>query len=701
MNKFRIILLTISFITVMVSCNNDDIDFKGTDNLVASFALEKEGTKYYAMITADSIIVSVPKNVSLAGATPGVIISEKATIIPDPASVTDWDQDMEFTVKAYNGTQTIYKYVVKHKEWVHNGNVKLQSQADVDAFATLGYTTLDGSLYIATEANADTIKSLAALSQLKSIKYEFQIGENFKGNNLDGLENLENAATIAIGNRYRAKMDSLTHVALPSLKSVNNTLSVLASGTKTIDFPVLQSVGGDFRVQNDSLYSCNTPALETVGGEYNLWYTRNLSTISVPELKKVGTFSIASVQGLVSVELPKLKEAITRFRIASTPKLKKVYVPVMERSGSLELEGNSVIEEADFSSLAVVDGRVDLYYVKVPVNLRSLTTVKGLLMIPQTDDFSIFGALKSVEGSLSIYVAPNCMSLAGFESLTTVGENLTVSGGSDYNLSDLSGLRSLTTIGKNLTVNGFQKITGLSDLTSLSTVGEAMDIRRLGITHLSSVNLPEKLKNLDQLIITEMPLQELDIKGLGVKRLTLDYMSRYTDNVKVMGDNVLEYAFIEDNKRVEFTDVTEIKELTLWPNGTRGYGVEITGIKKAGTANLYHGRDYLNMPDLEEVTGTLTIYDNTTLSKLKSAGSMPNSNAIWSNTLPELTTVNGDFFIYTGSSITSTSSIELPKIKTIEGKLTISGRTNTNLKDLNGLSALTVSVRYRFRGIPH
>ena len=63
----------------------------------------------YPLIKGDSLILSIPENLSLEGAIMEILCSENARISPDPGEVEDWGKLQNFTVTAYNNTQRVYK----------------------------------------------------------------------------------------------------------------------------------------------------------------------------------------------------------------------------------------------------------------------------------------------------------------------------------------------------------------------------------------------------------------------------------------------------------------------------------------------------------------------------------------------------------------------------------------------------------------
>ena len=81
--------------------------------MITSFRLVQQGDSYAGIIKGDSLILSIPENLSLEGAIMEILCSENARISPDPGEVEDWGKLQNFTVTAYNNTQRVYKYIVR------------------------------------------------------------------------------------------------------------------------------------------------------------------------------------------------------------------------------------------------------------------------------------------------------------------------------------------------------------------------------------------------------------------------------------------------------------------------------------------------------------------------------------------------------------------------------------------------------------
>jgi hypothetical protein len=184
-----------------VACTENEADpFSGKDNYIAAFSLTQGNTVFDAAIAGDVITVTVPEGLSLNNAKATVKLSENASIYPDPAKITAWDDEALFAVTAYNGAKATYKYTVARSGVAREGTVVLETQADVDAFGQLGITFIDGNLTVGRAAGTDSITSLAPLAGLKEVAYSLTLNPTYAGTGLEGLENLERVGgTLQVG----------------------------------------------------------------------------------------------------------------------------------------------------------------------------------------------------------------------------------------------------------------------------------------------------------------------------------------------------------------------------------------------------------------------------------------------------------------------------------------------------------------------
>ena len=245
----RKILILAAAVFAFCGCNDKEENqpFAGIDNHITSFALTaKDGTVYRAALVGDEIVVSIPRNVSLEGATADYELCEQAILYPDPARITDWDNEHRFRVMAYNQTLRDYAYSVKRND-VTAGSVALPTQADVEAFAATGATVIEGNLTIGDfSACDDPVTDLAPLAGLTDVRYNIVVGNSFAGEKLSGLENLRSAGGLVLGTATTPLTTAQDFdVVLPALESLGQ-LSVNGNTRPA-----------ETRIDGDGLYQCS------------------------------------------------------------------------------------------------------------------------------------------------------------------------------------------------------------------------------------------------------------------------------------------------------------------------------------------------------------------------------------------------------------------------------------------------------------
>lgn len=321
---------------LVFGCSDDDENvFSGSDNHLIAFSLKTvEGTSYNAIIQDGQIVVTVPQDVSLDGASASYELCENATISPEPTSVTDWNNERQFKVTSYNGTEKVYIYKLAHTPLVSAENLVLNSQAEVDAFAETLVSEVDANVTIANVASEDPIVNLDGLSALKSIKYNLTIGENYQGSDLSGLKNLKSVGSVILGSENTpSAITTLTKIELPSLEEVGMNITINHNKLETFSLPQLKKVNSAFFLKSTSLATLELnslisvggnlsmtglfnmlsdpspiqelkfPALKSVGGNLELKNFTNVTKLSMPVIETVtGTFTLFSCKSLSSIE---------------------------------------------------------------------------------------------------------------------------------------------------------------------------------------------------------------------------------------------------------------------------------------------------------------------------------------------------------------------------------------------------------------
>ncbi len=96
--------------------NDEIIPEDADENFITSVVMTVDGKSYTADITDNTVTITVPYTVSLNNAEVEFKYTTSATIIPDPETVTDWDNERTFRVTSYNGDAREYTYKVVKSE---------------------------------------------------------------------------------------------------------------------------------------------------------------------------------------------------------------------------------------------------------------------------------------------------------------------------------------------------------------------------------------------------------------------------------------------------------------------------------------------------------------------------------------------------------------------------------------------------------
>lgn len=473
----------------------------GSDNYIVSFSLTTGADTYPAVIRDGRITVSIPYNVSLEGAQVSYELCEHASIYPDPATVTDWNQEWQFLVSSYdNQNDRTYLYTVERTDIATDGSLTLRTQAEVDAFARSGINTVEGNLTIGGEDEENPVTNLDGLKNLVSVRCDLTITAAYTGETLAGLENLTACESLRIGSAAHPN-ETLRQLSLPALKEIKGDLCVYGTALQTADFKSLQSVAGHFVLQSDALLQLTADELTTVAGNMTLIGTTAdeakapCEQMYFPKLQRIDgtltlsrfdrlsglgtTFGVLTQAGALryehlalanTFEFP-LIETTGNITVTDCPILRSVLLPALTDAGSLEITGCPAIETLSFPKAERFDGDV------------------SLATLPAIKDFGEFlPALKAISGDLSIN---DLSSLEGVLDLSVY----TFSPNSTLDLRLVAATRLTELRGGDF--SGSLRI----DASSLTPQPEAMPfeitgfksldtLRIAGFTHISELSLP-------------------------------------------------------------------------------------------------------------------------------------------------------------------------------------------------------------------
>lgn len=659
MKQVLITLSAVCFALLFTGCSKDnDWAFEGDDNYITSFKLTLDGDNVIsAYIVGETITVTIPEEFSLAGAIASISISENAKIYPDPVEIEDWDNEQTFVVSSYNGKQNIYRYTIRREtaEPEKEGNFILFSQTDVNNFASLGIEKLNGNLTIGKSGSLsdstdpdDPITSLAPLALL--------------------IEVTGNIIIYACPDDYSAGFMSLQRVGSIKVPQSNYRL-------KEFIFPELVEVYGDIyypQYNASKVTAVYMPRLVIVGGNLEIGGLQTLASFSVPELKIVmGYLSIRGNGTMGTIEklsFPKLEQVSDKIDIYAYPGT-TINAPLLKTCGGLVLQGCSNMVEMEMPALEQLFG---------------------------TSKFSSCNSLKKISLPKATYI-----------------ENIELNGLSNLEFLEIPELKT----SQNINFYNLTKLANLSCLGSLVSVEGTLSLQNLsGLTE--AFSLPASLTNIGELVVSNLPgLTELDIRGTGIKSVGITTTS--TTPFKLTADDVMEGSLtlsglfelsgmkeVMGNVSITMSSTTNAIELipnmetvngnfTLTYNYTTG-SLNIPSLQTVGGNCKIKTRAILTLPKLKQVGQSMT-YDK---------GGSADNGEVSEFTLPELTTVGGDFIIYTGHTMAGLTypqtqgialDIKMPKLTVIEGILKIhthenpstSTRPSNRLANLNGFSPLS------------
>lgn len=412
MNKLNFSLLLLLLGMTFTSCDKDDEivnPFIGTDNYITSFTLTKDGAQYNGYISDNQIIVYAPLSQSLEGAVATVKVCEQATVFPDPAGISDWDNERQFKVTAYNESEQTYTYRVVRSSETTQENIVLATQQEVDDFKNSDIVRIMGTLTIGSDAE-EPITNLDGLSNLKEVSYDIKI-VNYSGEDIAGLGNLEIAGGLHIENATALKTLSLPKL----IKAPVGGVSVTAETLGNVSLPALTEAGSLY-IRSYNLSSLDLSALAIVHGDLTLNVNKDINNnnsinltgtieqISFPVLKECGNVQIAGFAAVTAIGIPML-ESVGNLSIEQFNTLETLSLPQMKTAKDIYIHGANIADELDFKSLETVTGnlKVDASKIENCSGLSALRTIQGMFILWNYNFTSLEGlADLTVQGGVEI-----------------------------------------------------------------------------------------------------------------------------------------------------------------------------------------------------------------------------------------------------------------------------------------------------------
>lgn len=611
----NLIFILLLFALVTAGCS-DDRDFNGGDNYITSFRLEKDGISFNGSISTinNEIVVTVPENILLNNATVNITISENATISPDPSSIKDWTAEQTFVVKGYNGTERSYKYKLERGVVSRNGDIKLLTQEDVNAFADMGLTEINGNITIGAASGSDSIHTLAPFSKLTSIKFGLTINPTYAGKNLDDLKNLKKLGSLKVVELN----NTLEEINLPQLEYIVTGINIdLPKRLQKILLPELKHVDrGIYISKAEVLKMLDLGKLETVIEDFTLdggWGTNVLDEFKIGSLKSVGgSFKVSNWQELKSLSMPNL-ENIYKLELSSLKKVEKIDLSYLKTIKSdFQISNNDLLTNLNVSSLATIGGDFNLNY------------------LPSIPSFDGFKSLSSVDGKFTLSNLDKLKDTKGFKSLKSVGKQFDISymAAVEDNLDGFSSLSSVGVGGVSINDVSFKTFSGFN-LKNVERIG----IYAQNITSIREIDLTRL--NIEKSIILNNIMSEYTLKGANVF------------------DGELSFEGCAPKVVEGYSELGTLK-FSLSSNKYPNYSFPTTKVKKDLSISMYNFEGF-KMPNLIEAGGIVTIFIMSEtlaldLPKIKSMGSLEIGSPVMRKlSLPALETINGDCRIITAN----------------------------------------------------
>ena len=659
-NYFLPMLLSLFFLG---ACDKNDeiIPEDADENFITSVVMTVDGKSYTADITDNTVMITVPYTVSLNNAEVEFKYTTSATIIPDPETVTDWDNERTFRVTSYNGDAREYAYKVVKSEIESDGGVELKTIEEVASFAATKTTVVKGNLIIGSDVEeAEKITDISALASLKEVTGNIIIRNSYNGADLTGLDNIASAGGLQIGSvEAPSKATELHMISMKALETLSGDISVYNDQVTYVLFEKLATIGGSVMFNAPSLQSFEFPVLTSVDKDLNIQGLNGenkaagtISSLELSELTSVGgVLSVNNLAKLTSINLLKLKETGGLDFHTVPVMLETINLPEIETvNGSIIMEAN--MEAPPAGSFVPQRNDVLLAF----GGMDKLTTVKGQIKIKN------FTALKQ---------------LPDWSKITTLG-SITL----DY-LEDLSGTLTLPN-------------------ARFETFGEtAPQIEIISKMLLNKIETAEDLSNVDFVVKQIQNFKFPEITFKSINNFTCTPTTNNTDYTIPTIQHVygnLHVTSTTTDCKAKFPDL-EIVDGYGYIQIITGGTVEMPALKEVGgqfyMSGLFKGCD---LPLLSKVccSASPVYYE-------EGEGSLAITLQNKSLDLPELLHVGGE-----GLFVDDATGITCNKLQTIDGTLQIKYATSLSqetlsmetLETLHGVffNGLTKFTDYTFFG---
>lgn len=391
-------------VCLFVSCSDDDTPSDANENFITSFALTLgSGEKYDAAIDGNVITMTVPYNVVLDGAKAEVAYTQSAKIMPDPATVTDWNAEQVFVVTSYNGEKNEYTYNIVRSEITHSGDVVLATMDDMDNFLASATSVIDGNLTIGSDDdNTGDITSFAGLANLKSVKGSVILKNSIKTSDFTGFDNLQSAGGIVMGSSENESLADVEMLSFRNLKNVDGNISIYGGDKLSyVEFASLQDVTGSVYVDSKVIREITMSKVEKIVGKLTIGKNDYNDTSNSREIK--------------IVEFSSLLEIGDTLKIDYLPMLQEISFPVLTESGAIE-----------FPCIPFSCNRLSIPEIKVVnggVYFRSTTQGSGIFSTYNTEikEIDAFEKTEEIKGAYYMSGLLGLLKMPSFNNLKRIG----------------------------------------------------------------------------------------------------------------------------------------------------------------------------------------------------------------------------------------------------------------------------------------
>ncbi|WP_321300316.1 DUF4971 domain-containing protein [Marinifilum fragile] len=647
---------------VFTSCDNED-NLESVDNYIISFNLTIDGVIHPGLVNNDQNIVfieNIETNADLKNAEFKFNLSTGASISPDPSSITNWDNPVDFTITAENGNSRKYQISIKRigestnnsinsfsillnnlKYWGEIDhkknaiNINLPTATDIQNLTNIECTVAQGAQInpspseikdwskpveaIVTAQNGDarvytivvntiseeieTGNLLSCLSvQLQSIKYWASIDHETKIAELilPEVADLSNLPAL----EYTVSKNATT--SLSDIKENDWTLpkeiTVTSEDGKENKYTVIITKVSDVTVVDNLLTSFNV-----LHNSLKYWavidHEKGTGKVQLPmdtDLSNVTNIDFSISKGASISPNPKevkdWNKPIT-FSISSKNSSKDYAITIEKINNT----NTTFVGNIRFSSQMQLNEFGKLGYTRIIGEVEFDCDEE---YIPTTNygtitDLTPFSSIKEVIGHLWITECSELKSLKGLNNLQTIGGSLYIN--DNESLADFTALENLESVELNLSIStyGGNKITDLSCLKNLNSVGGDFRVEYEGAN----------FKGLDKL---ERIGGEFRIQGNEVISLEGLDMLKNVNHLVIYGTNLSSFEGMRNIENISSISITSDSTLTdfqglvasnLQIHRLEVYNSVITSLKGLENCNRIYSLTIDNCSEIENLEG--------------------------------------------------------------------------------------------------